>query len=134
MPFLVVLILGIVQGLTEFLPVSSSGHLVVAQHYLPGFSGPPLPFDVLLHLGTLVSLTISAVCLSFDSSSARFAMSVKPAPTITDSLKFGGSFRIARTTLMVRAAGSVPPKQTRIFSTFSSAFRLLIDRNSSRRQ
>jgi undecaprenyl-diphosphatase len=57
-PFLVVLILGIVQGLTEFLPVSSSGHLVVAQHYLPGFSGPPLPFDVLLHLGTLVSLLI----------------------------------------------------------------------------
>lgn len=58
MPFLVVLILGIVQGLTEFLPVSSSGHLVVAQHYLPGFSGPPLPFDVLLHLGTLVSLIV----------------------------------------------------------------------------
>ena len=58
MPFLVVLILGIVQGLTEFLPVSSSGHLVVAQHYLPGFSGPPLPFDVLLHLGTLVSLVV----------------------------------------------------------------------------
>jgi len=57
-PFLVVLILGIVQGLTEFLPVSSSGHLVVAQHYLPSFSGPPLPFDVLLHLGTLVSLTV----------------------------------------------------------------------------
>ena len=58
MPFLVVLILGIVQGLTEFLPVSSSGHLVVAQHYLPGFSGPPLPFDVLLHLGTLISLIV----------------------------------------------------------------------------
>jgi len=57
-PFLVVLILGIVQGLTEFLPVSSSGHLVVAQHYLPGFSGPPLPFDVLLHLGTLISLIV----------------------------------------------------------------------------
>jgi len=57
-PFLVVLILGIVQGLTEFLPVSSSGHLVVAQHYLPGFSGPPLPFDVMLHLGTLVSLIV----------------------------------------------------------------------------
>ncbi|MBN1880878.1 MAG: undecaprenyl-diphosphate phosphatase [Deltaproteobacteria bacterium] len=58
MPFFVVLILGIMQGLTEFLPVSSSGHLVVAQSYLPGFSGPPLPFDVLLHLGTLVSLTV----------------------------------------------------------------------------
>ena len=58
MPFLVVVALGIVQGLTEFLPVSSSGHLVVAQHYLPGFTDPPLPFDIILHVGTLVSLVI----------------------------------------------------------------------------
>ncbi len=58
MPFLVVLALGIIQGLTEFLPVSSSGHLVVAQHYLPGFTDSPLPFDIILHMGTLISLTI----------------------------------------------------------------------------
>jgi len=57
-PYYVAVILGIVQGLTEFLPVSSSGHLVVMQHYLSGFTGPPLPFDVLLHGGTLVSLVI----------------------------------------------------------------------------
>jgi undecaprenyl-diphosphatase len=57
-PCYVAVILGIVQGLTEFLPVSSSGHLVVMQHYLSGFTGPPLPFDVLLHGGTLISLLI----------------------------------------------------------------------------
>ncbi|MBN1574454.1 MAG: undecaprenyl-diphosphate phosphatase [Deltaproteobacteria bacterium] len=57
-PCYVAVILGIVQGLTEFLPVSSSGHLVVMQHYLSDFTGPPLPFDVLLHGGTLVSLLI----------------------------------------------------------------------------
>ena len=50
--------LGIVQGLTEFLPVSSSGHLVIAQHYLPNFHQPGVLFDVLLHLGTLLAVII----------------------------------------------------------------------------
>jgi undecaprenyl-diphosphatase len=58
MPFLVVIALAVIQGLTEFLPVSSSGHLVVAQHYLPGFTEEALPFDVLLHFGTLLALLI----------------------------------------------------------------------------
>ncbi len=51
------LILGIVQGLTEFLPVSSSGHLVIMQHYL-GFREPLLLFDVMLHVATLVAVVI----------------------------------------------------------------------------
>lgn len=46
-------ILGAVQGLTEFLPISSSGHLVIAQHLVPGFSQPGVLFDVVLHAGTL---------------------------------------------------------------------------------
>jgi undecaprenyl-diphosphatase len=49
--------LGILQGMTEFLPVSSSGHLVIAQK-LFGFSEPPVLFDVLLHLGTLGAILI----------------------------------------------------------------------------
>jgi undecaprenyl-diphosphatase len=52
------ILLGIIQGLTEFLPVSSSGHLVIAQSLLPRFSQPGVLFDVTLHLGTLFSILI----------------------------------------------------------------------------
>ncbi len=51
------IILGIIQGATEFLPVSSSGHLVLASSLL-GFSEQGIVFDVLLHLGTLVSVLV----------------------------------------------------------------------------
>ncbi len=50
-------ILGIIQGLTEFLPVSSSGHLVLVQH-LFGLKEAELFFDVCVHLGTLVAVVI----------------------------------------------------------------------------
>lgn len=58
MTILEALILGIVQGLTEFLPVSSSGHLVILQH-LFAINEPPLTFDVLVHVGTLVAVFIA---------------------------------------------------------------------------
>ncbi len=45
-------LLGILQGVTEFLPVSSSGHLALAQMLIPGFEQPGVIFDVLLHAGT----------------------------------------------------------------------------------
>jgi len=51
-------LLGLVQGLTEFLPVSSSGHLAIAQHFLPGFEQPGLLFDVLLHAATTLAVII----------------------------------------------------------------------------
>jgi undecaprenyl-diphosphatase len=61
MPLLLsALLLGLLQGLTEFLPISSSGHLVVAQSLLPGFSQPGALFDAALHVGTL-----AAVCVYF---------------------------------------------------------------------
>ena len=52
------IILGLVQGITEFLPISSSGHLSIFQHFL-GVSGEgSLLFSVLLHLGTLIAVFI----------------------------------------------------------------------------
>ncbi len=52
-----VIILAVIQGITEFLPISSSGHLVLAQSLL-GFTEPMLTFDIVLHLGSLVSVLI----------------------------------------------------------------------------
>lgn len=51
------LILGLIQGLTEFLPVSSSGHLVLAQHLL-GLKDDLLLFDIVVHLGTLAAVIV----------------------------------------------------------------------------
>ena len=51
------IIIGLVQGLTEFLPVSSSAHLIFAQQAL-GVTDVGLAFDVLLHVGTLVAVIV----------------------------------------------------------------------------
>ena len=51
------IILGIIQGLTEFLPISSSGHLVIGQKVL-GISVAGNVFEIVVHLGTLVSVLI----------------------------------------------------------------------------
>ncbi len=57
MDILQAIIIGLVQGLTEFLPVSSSAHLIFVQQAL-GLTDVPLAFDVLLHAGTLVAVFI----------------------------------------------------------------------------
>ena len=57
MTFLEAILLGILQGLTEFLPISSSGHLVLAQTFL-GLKEPLVFFDVMLHVGTLAAVLV----------------------------------------------------------------------------
>lgn len=51
------LILGIVQGIAEFLPISSSGHLIVLQRVF-GIEEPHVTFDIFLHVGSLVAIVI----------------------------------------------------------------------------
>src|SRR2546428_11105290 len=55
MPLLQVIILALVQGITEFLPISSTAHLALAP-WLLGWKDPGLTFDIALHVGTLAAV------------------------------------------------------------------------------
>ncbi len=61
MSFLTAIVLGLVQGITEFLPISSSGHLAIAGQLLNMSGTEKIPgfFDVLLHLGTLAAVFVA---------------------------------------------------------------------------
>lgn len=68
------IILGIVQGVTEFLPISSSGHLSLFQHFLNVDGEGSLLFSVLLHLGTLIAVFIVFHKTIFDLIVDAFAL------------------------------------------------------------
>lgn len=59
MTYLSSFLMGLVQGVAEFLPISSSGHLAIAQHLLGMETEVPEFFDVLLHLGTLLAVFVA---------------------------------------------------------------------------
>lgn len=90
-------ILGLIQGLTEFLPVSSSGHLTIAP-YLFSFESPTLAFGVLLHLATLL-----AVVGYFRADLWFLARGLVGASSLSS-----GDHRRARHTILLLAVGSVP--------------------------
>ena len=86
--WLQILILSIAQGLTEFLPVSSSGHLVLMQRWLGAHEGDML-LDVVLHGGTLGSVLVVyrheiARLLKFDTAAVRYltALAVGTVPAV----------------------------------------------------
>jgi undecaprenyl-diphosphatase len=58
MEYIVILIQAVIQGFTEFIPVSSSGHLSVAQHFM-NIEEEGLTVSIILHAGTLVAIFIA---------------------------------------------------------------------------
>lgn len=80
---LVAALLGLIEGLTEFIPVSSTGHLLLVGHFL-GFQSPGRTFEVVIQLGAVLAiLTVYAArlwqvasTLHTDPASARFVTSV----------------------------------------------------------
>ncbi|WP_419660406.1 UppP: undecaprenyl-diphosphatase (Bacitracin resistance protein) [Desulfosarcina variabilis str. Montpellier] len=99
------IVLGVVQGLTEFLPVSSSGHLVLFQN-LFGLQEPELLFDICLHVGTLAAVLVVFFreIVEILIALVRIPGQIKPA---------GGLLRLFRTDPQVRMAllivvGSIP--------------------------
>ncbi len=103
------IVLGLVQGLTEFLPVSSSGHLFVVP-YLLSWPQPPLAFDVALHFGTL-----TAVVAYFWADLWYLATRSLGIGTVAD-----GEAARARRTVAILAVASIPAAV--IGLTFERAF------------
>ena len=58
MSLIQVILMGILQGLTEFIPVSSSGHLVLAQHFFGIGDNEYIVFELFMHLGTLLAVLV----------------------------------------------------------------------------
>ncbi|MDH3976000.1 MAG: undecaprenyl-diphosphate phosphatase [Deltaproteobacteria bacterium] len=92
------LILGLVQGLTEFLPISSSGHLVIAKSIMGGVREPGILFEVLLHLGTLL-----AVLLFFRKDIIKLVLSLTLAGNLSD-----GERKEGRKMVLAVIAGTLP--------------------------
>jgi undecaprenyl-diphosphatase len=83
MPIWQVILLGLIEGVTEFLPVSSTGHLLLTEHFL-GICSPGKSFEVLIQLGAILAilsvyaakLINIAVALPYDERARRFTLGI----------------------------------------------------------
>lgn len=99
------LVLGVLQGLTEFLPVSSSGHLVLGQNFF-GITEPALSFDVSVHIGTLFAVVVvfSEQIKAIFVSLGRLIRSAGSMDKIKQAVQEDGDVRLAALIIV----GSIP--------------------------
>jgi undecaprenyl-diphosphatase len=105
-------LLAVLQGLTEFLPVSSSGHLVLAQAAL-GFEGSAVRLDVALHLGTLGAVLVAyrrdLVALAREALRGELravgVLALATVPAVVVGLGFHAALHAAFSSVRVAAAG-----------------------------
>ena|SRR5579871_352750 len=97
MPLLQAIVLGIVQGLTEFLPISSTAHLALVP-WLLGWPDPGLSFDIALHVGTLVAVLIYFFRDWIQLIAQGFGMRAEGDPTLKRN----------RNLLWLLVAGTIP--------------------------
>lgn len=93
------LVLGVLQGISEFLPISSSGHLALAEHWL-AIDTPGLLFDVVVHLGTLAAIAL--LLRGRIAALARAGLSLLAGRAASESQK------VDRSWVLLIAAASLP--------------------------
>jgi undecaprenyl-diphosphatase len=100
MPILHAIILAVVQGLTEFLPISSTAHLVLLS-YFAGWPEQGLAFDVALHVGTLAAVLVYFIRDWFELVLAGFG--IRPSPAMRDE-----DFSWKRRLFWLLVVGTIP--------------------------
>jgi undecaprenyl-diphosphatase len=96
-PIYQVIVLAVVQGLTEFLPVSSTAHLYLTS-WLLGWQAETLEFDIALHIGTLAAVLIYFFRDWLQIAAQAFGMHYDPDPQLRQN----------RALLWLMAIGSIP--------------------------
>ncbi|SMG36134.1 undecaprenyl-diphosphate phosphatase [Dethiosulfovibrio salsuginis] len=119
------IILGLLQGLTEFLPVSSSAHLALAQAFF-GFSEPMLTFDIALHFATMIATMIYFREDLVNLGGQWFSGLVRPDSRKTPGWNIGWAM-IAGTAITVALALPLKPLVERLStSVFAGGVALLV--------
>jgi undecaprenyl-diphosphatase len=125
--------LGVIQGITEFLPISSSGHLVVFQQLL-GLVEPGIAFEISVHMGTLAAVLIffrKEILEVNDAAVAGIRLAIAGRGGFSRLYVSDPGFRMA----MLLAAGSVPTaiigiflqtQSDRLFTSVSLAGAMLV--------